>query len=432
MNQGFPVSLAMIVRDEAAVLGRCLLSAKDFVAEVVVVDTGSRDQTPVIARAAGARVIEESWKDDFSLARNRALDACMQPWILVLDADESLHFPCPPQAAALWGDALGQAAMAGYELLLHNVNPRGDKTSSVRALRLFRNVPGVRYHYPIHEEIVDVLVRHARATSQRIAKLDVEILHTGYGTTQPEKLERNARILERAAEADPGDPFLWYNLGKTWSHEFFQKRAQSLTALLRARGILDENPDLRLWSAYLPDLYHFLVVGLGREGREDEALRLSAEGLRICGRLGELSYDRGTLLLRMQRFEEAARAFRDCLESTQTVETWITAMGPGSYLAWDGLGQAMCRLGDFSEGISCFRRAIEIEPGVQASRYNLAELYSARGQSKEALSLLMEIVRRAPRERLAWEKGAAILESLGLAAHARRWLGEAARLKDDS
>ena len=84
------LSLAMIVRDEASDLPRCLDSARGMVDEMVVVDTGSADATRDVAAAAGALVHDVPWRDDFAAARNASLDLCRGRWVLVLDADEVL------------------------------------------------------------------------------------------------------------------------------------------------------------------------------------------------------------------------------------------------------------------------------------------------------------------------------------------------------
>src|SRR5579859_1668159 len=94
------VTLCMIVKDEEAVLAECLASVRGLVDDMVVVDTGSRDATPHIARKAGARVVSFTWHDDFAAARNEALRHVRQgsharhaeqnAWVLQIDADERL------------------------------------------------------------------------------------------------------------------------------------------------------------------------------------------------------------------------------------------------------------------------------------------------------------------------------------------------------
>src|SRR5207237_491740 len=78
------------VRDEEAMLPRCLEAAAAHVDEIIVVDTGSTDRTMDIAREFGATVIETEWTGDFSAARNVSFDAATSDWIFYLDADEVL------------------------------------------------------------------------------------------------------------------------------------------------------------------------------------------------------------------------------------------------------------------------------------------------------------------------------------------------------
>jgi glycosyltransferase involved in cell wall biosynthesis len=84
------ISLCMIVKDEAQRLPRCLASAKPYVDETVVVDTGSQDETISIAKEYGAKVSSFQWCDDFAAARNYSLSLATGQWILLLDADEEL------------------------------------------------------------------------------------------------------------------------------------------------------------------------------------------------------------------------------------------------------------------------------------------------------------------------------------------------------
>ena len=82
------LSLCMIARDEADFLEQCLQSVAGLVDEIVVVDTGSADHTVEVARQHRARVQSYPWNNDFSAARNQALNTASGEWILVLDCDE--------------------------------------------------------------------------------------------------------------------------------------------------------------------------------------------------------------------------------------------------------------------------------------------------------------------------------------------------------
>ena len=84
-----PVSLAVTACNEESRLGKCLVSVRGLVREIVVVDSGSNDGTVAIAKAAEARVIYQEWLGH-SAQKQVALDACTQPWVLILDADEEI------------------------------------------------------------------------------------------------------------------------------------------------------------------------------------------------------------------------------------------------------------------------------------------------------------------------------------------------------
>ncbi|WKL04242.1 glycosyltransferase [Paenibacillus amylolyticus] len=75
---GIGISLCMIVKDEAVSLQRCLNAVRDVVDEIIVVDTGSIDDTTEIARLHGAVVIRTEWNGDFSEARNLSLAAATE------------------------------------------------------------------------------------------------------------------------------------------------------------------------------------------------------------------------------------------------------------------------------------------------------------------------------------------------------------------
>ena len=86
------LSLCMITKNEENNLSRCLDCIKEFVDEIIIVDTGSTDKTVEIAKSYGAHIYHYDWNNDFSKARNVSLQKATKDWILVLDADEVLPY----------------------------------------------------------------------------------------------------------------------------------------------------------------------------------------------------------------------------------------------------------------------------------------------------------------------------------------------------
>ena len=105
------LSVAIITLNEERNLAECLTSVA-FADEIVVVDGGSRDHTCEIARAAGARVIEERDWQGFGVQKNRAIDACSGDWVLSIDADERV----PQNLRAEIQTVLRNSAFDVYEI----------------------------------------------------------------------------------------------------------------------------------------------------------------------------------------------------------------------------------------------------------------------------------------------------------------------------
>src|SRR5262245_9349207 len=198
------LSAALIVRNEERVLGGCLLSIRDVVDEIVVVDTGSRDRTPHIARNLGARLYDFPWRDDFSAARNHALDRARGEWILYIDADEALR-PCDVGALRT---QLSDSSHVGYRVLLHarpGLTPYWE-------MRLFRNDPAIRFRGVMHESIRPGIEAYRARHGGSVGESPLVIDHRGYEGDQLPKHWRNLPLLARALREDPRRVFVLCHL----------------------------------------------------------------------------------------------------------------------------------------------------------------------------------------------------------------------------
>jgi hypothetical protein len=198
----------LITRNEAVHLGDCLASLRGHVDEVVIVDTGSQDDTVAIAEARGCRVLHEAWADDFSSPRNTGLEAARGDWILYIDADERLR--CTQDTPLMHRIPDTGAAAARVRL-----QPMA-KTTAYAEMRLFRRDPRIRFEGVMHERMVPGVERVCREDGVGIAeRFDVEIVHLGYEGDQAHKHARNLPLLERAIPLDPKRVYLRYHLGTT-------------------------------------------------------------------------------------------------------------------------------------------------------------------------------------------------------------------------
>jgi len=251
------LALVMIVRDEERSLERCLASARAWVDEIVVVDTGSRDATPEIARRLGARVASFAWCDDFSAARNAAMALTEAPWRLVLDADEWITAGADSLAAlrGLAPEFLGQISVASA---FDDANGCVGHAPSWLPRVLPR---GVRYAGRVHEQPNSTLPRR---------RLDLVVAHDGYlDTHKARKAGRNEKLLTLALDEAPDDAYLHYQLGK--DRELRSLFATAWPHYERALAGADES------AAWRHDLVLRSMFTLKKLGRFEAGLAL-AEG----------------------------------------------------------------------------------------------------------------------------------------------------------
>ncbi len=201
------ISAALIVRNEAHHLPDCLASLDGVVDEVIVVDTGSSDATRELALAAGARLDEIVWPEDFAAARNHALERCTGDWILYIDADERLR-PIDPDRLR---SALSRRSDIGATLNLHASTGH----DAYRELRLFRNHPQVRFHGVIHETIWPGIEALMASEGCTIGVTDAVLDHVGYDGPQDHKHPRNLPLLRKALAQNPDHVYCWWHLGAT-------------------------------------------------------------------------------------------------------------------------------------------------------------------------------------------------------------------------
>lgn len=182
------VSLCMIVKDEGETLRRCLDSAKGLVDEIVVVDTGSGDDTVSIAREYTDKVYEFDWIEDFSAARNYSFSKAEMDYILWLDADDVIEEDqwAPFRALVEMLDiAQPDAVMMRYNIAFDGV---GRPTFSYYRERLVRRASGPLWMEPVHEYI---------QVGGKMINSEVAVSHRKPPSRDAVKSDRNLRIYER-------------------------------------------------------------------------------------------------------------------------------------------------------------------------------------------------------------------------------------------
>ena len=242
----------MIVKNEEKNIRRALSWGKGIVQEQIVVDTGSTDKTVEIAESMGAKIFYFKWCDDFSAAKNYAIEQACGDWIAFLDADE--YFT--PEDAGKLPEVIRTAERKfnrnGSPDVIRatwaQLNDEGRVFAVSEQDRIFRNRKDIRYRKPIHE----VLSARGRDLQLIDATEALSIMHTGYlRSIIAEKGKRNVPLLRKAVQEDPDDYDSWAYLAEALSAE-----DNYMEALRTSEKVMEEG----LYKAELPQVNTALMT----------------------------------------------------------------------------------------------------------------------------------------------------------------------------
>lgn len=208
------LSQCMIVKNEEKNIKRALEWAKDIAFEQIVVDTGSTDKTVEIAKEMGAKVYHFEWIDDFSAAKNYAIEQASGDWIAFLDADEYITKEDAQKVYAVmckYNDKPEEVLRSSWI----NLDAEGNITNISVQDRFFKNRNYIRYCNRIHEQIEKIDGKSFKGVD--CTEL-FAIYHTGYtkaAYSETKKAERNIKLLRKEVEENPQNYSAWAYLAES-------------------------------------------------------------------------------------------------------------------------------------------------------------------------------------------------------------------------
>jgi tetratricopeptide (TPR) repeat protein len=368
-DTGLSLSVAMIVRNEADCLPSALKSVAGVASEIIVVDTGSADDTVSIAQAHGARLIQSPWQEDFSQARNVSLEAATGDWILCLDADETL---APGQESRLRRLLSGRADAFYVQIRSPLAGTQSGQTFVHAFQRLFRNRKEYRFQGRVHEQVFPSLSAHGA----RIEFSNLVIHHSGYhagGKIQRAKLERNLRLLLRDLEDRPADPLLHFFLGETY-------------ALLGEPLQASERYEHALHTGGLPPghdaaAYQNWGSALLRLGRWAEAVERANRALEIHPGMTTALLVKASAECRMGRHEAAVKTIGQYLKKSaiRAGSEVLLSFEPDHARAYLIRGECRLRLGQLSQAQADATQVVRERADWAAGHRLMARVLAAGG-----------------------------------------------------
>jgi GT2 family glycosyltransferase len=346
----FTISLCMIVKNEEDTISRCLDSVKDLVDEIIIVDTGSTDNTKEIVKTYTDRILDFEWIDDFAAARNFAFSHATMDYILWLDADDVLleedqvRFKKLKETLTFTVDAVSMKYNIGSD---ENGNP----ALTFRRNRLVKRVNQFKWHGAVHEYL---------AVGGNIINSDVAVTHKSIRHDS----ERNLRIYEkRLAEEEEFTPRdLFYYANELMDHKIYDKAIEFYQKFLDTKqGWVEDN--IKACSK-LADCYHTL-------GNTDTARKFILKSLEYDIPRPEFCCRLGYQFLEKKEYEKAIFWYKLAIQVGEKHDNW-GFVNP-SFSTWlPHLQLCVCydRLGNYEEAYFYNEKARAFNPKNDQILYN--------------------------------------------------------------
>lgn len=347
-------SFCVITKNEENKIARCLEPLKASGMEIIILDTGSTDDTVSIAQNYTAKIYHFDWINDFSAARNYAMTKASHDHILFLDADEyveEIDIPAIKKLLRKYPDAIGQIRRRNACFASDGVS---EKISIDLVERLFdRRL----YHYTgtIHEQIT-----HRQGKMLYAYQIPLTVYHDGYLGTPEErrqKAERNNALLFEELKKSPKDPYLYYQIGQSFGlcgdteqeYEYYHKGCSlPLDASLNYVRIM--------LVSYGYSMLH--------THREAQAMQLETYYDRLSSYADYVCL-LGCIYLENHEHLRAICAFRHALTLT---DYYIE--GSNNATPWHNLGCIYEALGNAEEALLCYEHAMTYHSPDTKERYD--------------------------------------------------------------
>jgi glycosyltransferase involved in cell wall biosynthesis len=267
------LSFVMMVKNEAKHIEEVLKSIipirQEIESEIIVVDTGSTDETVEIAKKYTEKVYFHQWNDDFASMRNKSIDYARGEWIFILDGDEVISNS--EGLIAFFQSGKDKQYNSLYVNLKNIVQKEENKFNVAVLARLFRNITDFKYVGTIHEQPLK---------QGPSFLLDLTLIHYGYLSTDEELMERkfnrNSSLLKKELEKDPDNIYYLHQLFNTYA--MYKKHDIALDYSKRAYEVAKKKK-IKLSKAMY--IYSDLATALLNNNRIYDVEKVCKEAIKV-------------------------------------------------------------------------------------------------------------------------------------------------------
>jgi tetratricopeptide (TPR) repeat protein len=370
------LSACLIVKNEEKLIEQCLDSIKDVVDEIIIVDTGSTDNTIEIAKKWTGKIYFHEWQNSFSEARNYSISYATGDWILIIDADEKLEKDDVPVLRKV----LKRSEFNSIFFSVLSYLPSG--ISKNYSQRIFRRGKG-HYDGIVHNQLV--------CEGQSLAT-DIRIYHYGYNL-DPEKMlkkfKRTEALLKNQVMENPTFGFAWMNLTRIYKcQELWDEAIKTAEEALNTRR---EFLDAITYQMIMYDMAYSLFS----KGEYDKAEKACRDILSLYPDNLDINFILGSISICKKDYQAAIRNYKKYLQISEGEQKQpeFTSLIVDTYAsqgqAWNNIGSAHAELGQFDLAIDSYLKAISYKKDP-IHYENLARIYLKQNRIDDAAMIIRE------------------------------------------
>lgn len=383
------VSACIILKNEENNIERCLQSLLPFSDEIIIVDTGSTDNSKKIAQKYTDKLYDFPWDDNFSNARNFALQHSTNDFIFSIDADEYVENPDEIERTL----SNTQDNTGGW--LVNVISSAYDKNGNIEKmqsslLRLFRNNPKIRFKGIIHEQVFESIL----SLGLKIENTNIVLQHTGYLLNQEEsqkKQKRNIELLQKALKIEPNNNYLLTHLGKTYSALNMQNEAKEIF-----KNIIENADDNGIYKV---DALNFYATILFEEKKYRDSIKYAKQSLSMIPNQVYPHYIIAEAYANLKAFDQAYYSYKEALASLDRED--INAKILGQYQIpkeniYFKIGLVLSEMQIYDDAIRYYENGLQIDPADFSCLMGIANTALKMKNYDLANSFLKEIEKIYP------------------------------------
>ncbi|KAA3637006.1 MAG: tetratricopeptide repeat protein [Calditrichaeota bacterium] len=353
--------------------------------EIIIVDTGSKDNTVKIAESYGAKVYHQQWEGDFSKHRNYSIEQAKSDWIFIIDADERMYAEDLPMLKSVLNDKANNL----ISINVFNVYGTNEEvTTFLPSVRFFRKEKKLRYEGIVHNRL-------NYKADEEIVRANIKLKHLGYGL-DPDKMEakfqRTKLLLEQQLKDEPENAFALFNYAQILKAEGDNYPVKNIPEIIKAARKAVEltdpnNPEERF--IHLMTLDQIAWANF-YAGRFDDAITYAQKALHIKKNYLDPLMLLGCVESKRNNWDKAEQYFKNYLktqaayEPTNEADSLILAHIDSRANVYYNLG-LMCEMkNDIEKALENYLKAIELNNGLLEANDHIARIYLGKNELTQA------------------------------------------------